>query len=99
MAAVETVRRWFREREIVIEKSDAMRSELLRFEERITPNGYLTYGARRLGFAARTAPRKGRARQQATGRLMMAVARSRRGRGGIVDSADHVNVAAKRGQR
>src|SRR5262249_12019680 len=51
------------------------------------------------GWSARAAPRKRRTRKQAAGRLMMPVAGTRRGRGGIVDSADHVNVAAERGQR
>jgi hypothetical protein len=44
--AVERIRRWLREQTLVLAPHDRLRSELLGFQERITPTGYLTYGAR-----------------------------------------------------
>ena len=48
-AAVETVRRWLRERAIELPAHETMRKELLSFEERITPAGAFTFGARGSG--------------------------------------------------
>jgi hypothetical protein len=47
--AVASVRRWLREGVLSLEVSDRMRAELLRFEERITPSGALTFTGRRSG--------------------------------------------------
>ncbi len=54
--AVETVRAWMRDDRLVIPPTaEKMRAELLGFQERIAPSGFITYGARRGGhddFAA-----------------------------------------------
>jgi hypothetical protein len=44
--AVARVRRWLADGTLVLAKHDKMRKEMLAFEERVTPNGVLTYGAR-----------------------------------------------------
>jgi hypothetical protein len=57
-AAVARVRQWFREGTIVIEpgeEADALRRELLNFQERILPSGIIGYGARRGGHDDRVA--------------------------------------------
>lgn len=47
--AVERVRRWLAERVIALPDHKQLRSELLAFEERITPSGAFTFGARGSG--------------------------------------------------
>lgn len=47
--AVEVVRRWMREGALWLPEHDGMRKELLNFEERITPSGAFTFGARGSG--------------------------------------------------
>lgn len=47
--AVERVRRWFADKLVALPKHDRLRSELLAFEERITPSGAFTFGARGSG--------------------------------------------------
>jgi hypothetical protein len=48
-AAVETVRRWFREGTLWLPPHERLRRELHAFEERITPAGAFTFGARGSG--------------------------------------------------
>ncbi|MBK8994633.1 MAG: hypothetical protein IPM35_02630 [Myxococcales bacterium] len=48
-AAVELVRRWLAEETLVLPEHDKLRRELLAFEERITPSGSFTFGARGSG--------------------------------------------------
>ena len=53
-----TLRRWLQSRSIAIEpgpEAESLRRELLGFEERISPGGALTYGARRGGHDDRVA--------------------------------------------
>jgi hypothetical protein len=47
--AVAQVRSWLRDRRIALPNHDKMRRELLEFEERITPSGTFTFGARGSG--------------------------------------------------
>lgn len=47
--AVQTLRRMFREGLLVLPEHETLRKELLSFEERVTPNGGLTFGARGAG--------------------------------------------------
>ena len=47
--AVERVRTWLRDGTIALCKHDRLRTELLAFEERITPSGAFTFGARGSG--------------------------------------------------
>jgi hypothetical protein len=47
--AVETVRRWFREGVIALPPHEKLRRELLAFEERLSPSGAFTFGARGSG--------------------------------------------------
>jgi hypothetical protein len=47
--AVERVRKWFSEGTIQLPEHDALRRELLTFEERIAPSGQFTFGARGSG--------------------------------------------------
>lgn len=58
-SAVSQLRRWFRERSIVLDVDDdqgaALRRELLAFEERLLPSGLSSYGARRGGHDDRVA--------------------------------------------
>jgi hypothetical protein len=49
VAAVETLRRWFRDRSIAIIEHERMRRELAAFEEKITPSGSLTFAGRGSG--------------------------------------------------
>lgn len=46
---VETARRWLRERTIALPKHEQLRRELISFEERLTPAGSYTFGARGSG--------------------------------------------------
>ncbi len=57
-AAISTLRRWMRARMIAIEpgaEGEALRQELLGFEERLSPAGVMTFGARRGGHDDRVA--------------------------------------------
>lgn len=47
VTAVETVRRWFRDRTIAITAHPKMRAELVAFEERVTASGSLSFDGRR----------------------------------------------------
>ncbi len=56
--AIATLRRWMRARMIAIEpgpEGEALRQELLGFEEKLAPSGVLTFGARRGGHDDRVA--------------------------------------------
>ena len=56
--AVSTLRRWLRDRRLVVEagpEADALKMELLAFEEKYAPSGALTYGARRAAHDDRVA--------------------------------------------
>jgi hypothetical protein len=56
--AVTTLRRWMRDGSILIEQTaegEALRRELLAFEEKLGPSGVFTYGARRGGHDDRVA--------------------------------------------
>lgn len=58
VAAITTLRRWMRARMIAIEpgpEGEALRQELLGFEEKLSPSGILTFGARRGGHDDRVA--------------------------------------------
>jgi hypothetical protein len=58
VAAVERIRRWLRERTLVLPdqpEPPKLRAELLNFQERITPSGALTYAARGSGHDDRVA--------------------------------------------
>ena len=46
VAAVELLRRWFKERMVVLPDHDRLRRELAHFEERITPSGSFTFEGR-----------------------------------------------------
>jgi hypothetical protein len=48
-AAVERVRRWFQQDQLLLPKHDKLRRELLAFEEKIAPSGQFTFGARGSG--------------------------------------------------
>ena len=47
--AVQVVRRWLREGTLVLSPHEPMRKEMLAFEERVTPAGGITFGARGTG--------------------------------------------------
>ncbi len=56
--AIATLRRWMRSRMIAVEpgpEGEALRQELLSFEERLSPAGVMTFGARRGGHDDRVA--------------------------------------------
>ncbi len=58
VAAITTLRRWMRARMIAIEpgpEGESLRQELLGFEEKLSPSGILTFGARRGGHDDRVA--------------------------------------------
>ncbi len=58
VAAITTLRRWMRARMIALEpgtEGEALRQELLGFEEKLSPSGILTFGARRGGHDDRVA--------------------------------------------
>lgn len=58
MSAITTLRRWMRAKMIAIEpgpEGEALRQELLGFEEKLSPSGILTFGARRGGHDDRVA--------------------------------------------
>ncbi len=58
VAAITTLRRWMRARMIAVEpgpEGEALRQELLGFEEKLSPAGVMTFGARRGGHDDRVA--------------------------------------------
>lgn len=58
VSAITTLRRWMRARMIAVEpgpEGEALRQELLGFEEKLSPSGVMTFGARRGGHDDRVA--------------------------------------------